>query len=119
MMTFEKWLFDLIRGSFSTLSANKKADGISLRLTDRGSISKYQILETYELVIEKSAKITASNLAAKAGQAIEALPEHNYVHASSIDATVAQRQGEPTRWVYSVVFTVTRRRDVTDWEGVE
>lgn len=114
-MTFEKWLFDTIKKSFSTLSANEQTDGVSLRLTDRGTISKYQVLETYELVIEKSAKITASNLAAKAEQAIEALPEHNYVHASSIDATVAQRQGEPTRWVYSVVFTVTRRRDVTDW----
>ena len=118
-MTFEKWLFDIIRGSFSTLSANKKQDGISLRLTDRGSISKYQVLETYELVIEKSAKITASNLADKAEQAIEVLPEHNYIHASFIDATVAKRQGEPTRWVYSIVFTVTRRRDVTDWEGVD
>ena len=118
-MTFEKWLFETIKGSFSTLSANKKQDGISLRLTDRGTISRYQVLETYELVIEKPAKITASNMAAKAEQAIEALPEHNYIHASSIDATVAQRQGEPTRWIYSIVFTVTRRRDVVDWEGVD
>lgn len=118
-MTFEKWLFDIIKGSFSTLSANRKQDGVSLRLTDRGTISRYQVLETYELLIEKSAKTTASNLADKASQAIEALPEHNYIHSTSIDATVAQRQGEPTRWVYSIVFTVTRRRDVTDWEGVD
>lgn len=118
-MTFEKWLFDTIKKSFSTLSANKKADGVSLRLTDRGTISKYQVLETYELVIEKAAKITASNLADKAEQAIEELPTHNYIHAASIDATVAQRQGEPTRWQYAIVFTVTRRRDVTDWEGVD
>ena len=118
-MTFEKWLFETIKKSFSTLSANKRADGVSLRLTDRGSISKYQILETYELLIEKAAKITASNLADDAERAIEALPEHNYVHASSIDATVAQRQGEPTRWVYSIAFTVTRRRDLADWEGVD
>ena len=118
-MTFEKWIFEIIKKSFSTLSANKKADGVSLRLTDRGTISKYQVLETYELVIEKSAKITASKLADEAEQAIEELPTHNYIHSSSIDATVAQRQGEPTRWVYSTVFTVTRRRDVADWEGVD
>ena len=118
-MTFEKWLFETIKKSFSTLSANKKQDGISLRLTDRGTISKYQVLETYELLIEKAAKITASNLADDAERAIEALPEHNYIHSTSIDATVAQRQGEPTRWVYSIVFTVTRRRDLTDWEGVD
>lgn len=118
-MSFELWLFRLLAASLEGLNAARQENGASLRLTDRATLSRYQVQEAYELLLEKPSKAEASALAEEATAALGKLPEHNYIHTISIDGAAAQRQGEPTRWVYSVIFTVTRRRDVTDWQEVD
>ena len=118
-LSFERWLFDQFKETFSDLNAARLMDGVSLRLSDRATLSRYQVQESYELLVSQPDKTTASSMTEQAATVIGSLPEHNYVHTTAIDGTAAQRQNDPGRWVYSTIFTVTRRRDINDWSEVE